>query len=59
MNKLTRYRVTYTAQGGPGKGSVTLSEIGEWPDLETALHESKAWAEREGWILKSLEELES
>jgi len=55
---MTRFRVTYLANPGEGKPVVELSEIDSWDDIETAYHESVAWAGRLGWLLKRVEELE-
>jgi len=57
MSPHAKYRVTYEANQGPCKGYVTLSEIVEAADLEDAYHNVKDWAERQGWILKAVEEV--
>jgi len=57
MSLMRKYRVTFIASGGTLKGIVTLSEIVEAEDLETAFHNAKDWAEREGWMLKAVEEV--
>jgi len=58
VTALAKYRVTYVTTTKPGSGQVKLSEILEAEDLESALDLAKDWAEREGWILKAVEELE-
>lgn len=55
---MARYRVTYVAQSGPGKGSVTLSEIVEDEDLQLAFNHAKGFAAIRGWELRSVEELD-
>jgi len=57
MSVETRYRVTYSAYVGSWGGRVKLSEIILAEDLERAYAIAKDWAERQKWILLSVEEL--
>jgi len=58
VNKLRRFRVTFTAVPENMSVSVELSEIQEARDLETLFHEVVDWAKRQGWYPRRIEELE-
>ena len=55
---MSKFRVTYKTRVGSCKTTVMISEINDYPDLETALEQAEDWAERQRWILCGVEELE-
>ena len=59
MNALTRYRLKYVLTLEKDGPQVYLSEILKAEDLDDAMELAQSWAQKRGWTLKAVEELEN